>query len=196
MPRRSVDHLERKHQIITTALKIANEEDWEEVTMRRIGAEMNLSLPNLYRAFTCKEEIMQEVARRGFQILLENSRHINESSLHSLLSKYFHLYYRFGRDNKAMYQAMYGLNGVKSFQEQRLPESLAVSKFFEQALRPFCPDLHRDATTRMLIDIAWSQLHGFICLSELKYITNVESRIKQMVEFFYQNILSLSVQDT
>lgn len=60
-----------RHQLLDAALRIANEQSWEAVTIRRIAESVAYTTTIVYSHFDSKEALLQALSDRGFTQLYE-----------------------------------------------------------------------------------------------------------------------------
>ncbi len=69
--RRERDRQELRQAILDAARKIAASEGWPAVTIRRVAEKIEYSPPVIYEHFASKEDIVIELLREGFRVLLQ-----------------------------------------------------------------------------------------------------------------------------
>jgi len=63
-----------QERIISEAIDLAKEDGWNKVTVRAIAGRLKYQPPVLYQFFKNKEELLQMIAARGFDLLTANMR--------------------------------------------------------------------------------------------------------------------------
>lgn len=189
--------LEMQNLILEISEKIAESEGWESVTMRRIASEIDKSLPIVYRHFTAKEEIIDIVAQRGYKKLGSLLYKIEESdaSLNERVFSYFSTYCHFAIDNPAIYQAMYGMNGIATFQENQTEEGKLIYKFFLERLLPHYTNKGGINSAKLLLNLVWSTLHGYVSLANLDRMDYSREYIDKLVGIFTDMVLTYLKKD-
>ncbi len=178
--RRLRNKQKQRADILTAAISFANEFGWEGVTMRRISERIEYTLPVIYTHFKSKDEIIQTVAGDGFRELakvLEKSfiKGSSQEKLRSIVTAYID----FALNNRILYEAMYGLNGVQSIlQDNRLDEGEKL--FFEilSQIKDSIPTVKTDLQAETILKILWSQLHGLVTLHYIGLIDNSNTGLK------------------
>lgn len=165
-----------KKKILTVAKKIAVKDGWDGVTIRRIAAEIQYSLPVIYSHFKDKAEIIFLISEEGYEKLSESIQQIDEKQETDVKTKaveYANAYFNFGIENIAVYQAMYG----ESFAYKRVSTkgeelyNAVVDKFQGMVTDP-------SATLNMI----WSNLHGLVSLVHLQKISADQIKNQAYIE--------------
>ncbi len=92
-----------KEQILEIAWNICNTESWKKVNMRLVADKAGVSSTAFYRHFKSKTDLKAELMRKGFEILFEGMKDINNNFL-----SYGAHYIRFGLDYPHIYDLMFG----------------------------------------------------------------------------------------
>lgn len=160
--RKSRERAEREIRIIATARKIAEQEGWEAVTIRRLAQDIEYSQPVIYSHFTNRDAIVGAVALEGFGEIAEVlhkaacSAAAPEAALRAVASAFLD----FAFTRTALYEAMFilpsGLRFARSDTPQQLRKTFAA---LSAVIAPFCEDVEAAAET------FWASLHG---LAELE----------------------------
>src|SRR5882672_7396271 len=72
--RRERERLQMRGRLLDAARRIASEEGWQAVTIRRIADRLEYSSPILYQHFSGKDALLWELVREGFRELTERLR--------------------------------------------------------------------------------------------------------------------------
>jgi AcrR family transcriptional regulator len=162
--RRERERAARRRLIITTARKLAEAEGWDAVTTRRLSTEIEYSQPVLYKHFAGMEQIADAIAIDGFGELADVTRaaRLRAGTASDALTRVAHAYLDFGRDNPAVYDAMFTRATTLRFAAQDTPPQLeAAFAELRQAVGLVADQQDADALTEVL----WAALHGLVALS-------------------------------
>ncbi len=167
---RSVNSELRK-KILAEAIGIVYREGPKSVTMRSLAEKLGYSAATIYLHFENKEELLQEIALHGFDVLteaMEPASEIEEPA--AALSEALHRYIAFGVEHGELYRLMFEEIGPEPLRAQLTPEEEA------RATRPW--NIGRDIYARGMengifkpgdpdleASIGWALLHGFVQLS-------------------------------
>ncbi len=162
--RRERERAARRRLIITTARKVAESEGWDAVTTRRLSTEVEYSQPVLYKHFAGMEQVADAVAIDGFVELADVIRaaRSDTETARDNLARVAHAYVDFGRDNPAVYDAMFARATTLRFAAQDTPPQLtAAFAELRQAVDPVGDEQDVDALT----EVFWAALHGLVTLT-------------------------------
>ncbi|MEI6728660.1 MAG: TetR/AcrR family transcriptional regulator [bacterium] len=175
--RRERHKVKLRESILKAAEKIAAKGGWDDVTMRRIADEIEYTLPVIYTYFKSKEEIISNIADRGFaqlQIELEEVYTKFQKDTKQLIAEMFLTYVHFSQTKKAFYQAMYGLTGVSSFTEGDPQEGSKLFNYVYDIVNGITSDKKAKINNPWKeTKFVWATLHGLITLD---YINRVEDK--------------------
>jgi AcrR family transcriptional regulator len=109
--RRERERHEMQRAILEAAHDIAIREGWEAVTIRRVAEKIEYSPPTIYEYFESKEQIVVELLRDGFRLLLEDMRAARDAHAdpEAALLAMGLAYWDFAWKHPALYQGMNGL---------------------------------------------------------------------------------------
>jgi AcrR family transcriptional regulator len=158
------DRQTRRAQIVSAARRIAEQEGWSNVTVRRLSDEISYSQPVLYSHFENREAIVAAVAVEGFQELglaMEKARLRGKrvSSLESVAN----VYLEFAAASPALYEAMFTLILSVPFGDPATPPELRFA--FSQL-----QELFRESgpKSEVFAELFWASLHGLADLTRTR----------------------------
>lgn len=176
------DRQARGAQIISAARRIAEQEGWPSVTVRRLSEEIAYSQPVLYSHFGSREGILTAVAVEGFQelgVALEKARKHGkrDNPVESVAAAYL----GFAASSPALYEMMFSLHLSVPFGEAATPPELRFA--FSQILGLF---EGRSAKPEILSELFWASLHGAAELTRTRRFPprRQRERVKTLVELF------------
>jgi AcrR family transcriptional regulator len=155
--RKARERDEREQRIRQAARRIASDEGWNAVTIRRLAEEIEYSQPVIYSHFKSRDAIVSAVAVEGFGQMAELLRAAQASSSDQRLAleNVATAYVDFALRQSALYEAMLVLSGGLHFAQ---PDAQAELRDAFDALAsvvaPFCREV--EAATETL----WAALHG------------------------------------
>ncbi len=160
----------RHRPIIGTARRLAESEGWDAVTTSQLSDEIEYSQPVLYTHFANMEQLAQAVAVDGFGELAQTLRTARSGAATptDALRQLAHAYIDFGRQNPALYDAMFTRATTLYFAaDDTLPQLVAAFAELHDTVAVYSAD--RDPDT--LAEVLWSALHGLVTLSRTHPIT-------------------------
>jgi AcrR family transcriptional regulator len=162
--RRTRESGNRHRLILSAARRLAEAEGWDAVTTRRLSTEIEYSQPVLYKHFAGMEDIAEAIALEGFAELADALRaaRIGADTNQGPLGPIARAYLIFGRDNPALYDAMFVRATRLRFAADDTPAPL-LAAFAELRDGIAAVADGRDADT--LTELLWAALHGLITLA-------------------------------
>lgn len=79
--RREREKQELRQAILTAAYEIAEDEDWQAVTIRKVAERIEYSPPTIYEHFGSKEELLLELRRTGYRHMIAAMQSIDRTSI-------------------------------------------------------------------------------------------------------------------
>ncbi len=176
------DRQARRAQIINAARRIAEQEGWSNVTVRRLSDEISYSQPVLYAHFGSREGILTAVAIEGFQELgqvLEKAR--TRAKPGKALAPVAVAYLEFATLSPALYEVMFSLRLSIPFGDPATPPELHFA--FSQLLELF--EGH-NSKPEVMAELFWASLHGIAELTRTRRFppSRQKERIKEFVKLF------------
>jgi AcrR family transcriptional regulator len=181
--RKERQRAERYELILAAALKLAEAEDWDAVTTRRLAGLIDYSQPVLYSHFKGKADIVAAVATRGFEELATRlktaaSRGAGDPDV---LREVCAAYLDFARARPVVYEAMFVLPTKIKFASETTPPALRAA--FAALVAALGPDREQ---SDVLAEVLWSALHGLVVLAQSGRIpaAAAEARLNILVHKF------------
>ncbi|MGN8025223.1 TetR/AcrR family transcriptional regulator [Microbacterium sp. 22242] len=160
-PRRT-DTAARSRAIVEAARRVAEEEGWPAVTVRRLAGEIGFSQPILYRCFPRgRDEIVEEVMIDGFRAM--GATLADPAADDDPLAHLVDAYLAFARAHPALYQAMFEARTAIVFASEATPPPLrdAFAPFLRAASAGTGGEQAGDGLDRVVrAELLWSLLHG------------------------------------
>jgi AcrR family transcriptional regulator len=169
----------RRAQILNAARRIAEQEGWSSVTVRRLADEISYSQPVLYTHFANREGILTAVAIEGFHeigLVLEKARRRADPVV-SVATAYL----EFAASSPAVYEVMFSLKLGVPFDAPGTPAELRFA--FSQLLELFEGKSPKPA---VVAELFWASLHGIAELMRTKRFPPIrqKERVRALVELF------------
>ncbi|QHS63796.1 TetR/AcrR family transcriptional regulator [Chitinophaga agri] len=161
---------EIRANILDAAFKLAKDNGWEAVSMRKIATMISHTAPVIYDYFQNKEAILKELSRAGFQQL--TARMTEAQQLHEQpeqqLEAVWAAYLDFSQVEKEYYQLMFGLGVPVSANHTTLPEIAEPLALVQQVIRQsaVAEQLSEEEVVRRSW-LQWSVVHGLTALGSL-----------------------------
>lgn len=176
------DRQARREQILRVARRIAEQEGWSHVTVRRLSDEISYSQPVLYAHFGSREGILDAVALEGFTELglaLEKAR--KRAKPDTEVEAVAAAYVQFATSSPALYEVMFLLSLNIPFADAETPPELHFA--FEQLMELF---KRQGTKADVLSELFWAGLHGIVELTRTKRFprSRQKARVKTLVELF------------
>jgi len=153
-PRPAPDLDLRREQITRLTRDVAEGEGWAAVTMRRLSAELGVTQPVLYSAFTGRQALIDAVALDGFAALTTALEAAPATPLARMSA-----YLDFAAAHPHTYEAMFSMPSELRFAEDtHEPLTRAFA-----AIREAFPASDND-TDDVRAEVVWSTLHGLATL--------------------------------
>jgi AcrR family transcriptional regulator len=161
----------RRDQIIRAARELAESEGWAAVTMRRLAAQLGVTQPVLYSAFTGRQALIDAVALSGFTEIAEALEAVDAEPMARMRA-----YLEFAVARPHMYEAMFSMPSGLGFGTGNAPEPLrrAFAAIHEAFPGP-------DDTRA---EVAWATLHGLATLQMSG--RQPEARVQSRLEHAYR----------
>jgi AcrR family transcriptional regulator len=174
---------EREDRIVSAARAIAEADGWPAVTVRRLADAIGYSQPVLYGHFPDgRDGIVRAVALDGFERLtavLEAAP--RSASRAKRVRAVVQRYTRFGRDNPAVYEAMFSLPTDLGFATSAAPAPLRRAfAAIQRALVDSANDPETDT------ELLWSAMHGLVDLERHTRLraSHEHARLRLLTERF------------
>ncbi|MFS2187267.1 TetR/AcrR family transcriptional regulator [Mucilaginibacter sp. Mucisp84] len=163
---------ETRINILDASLRIAIEEGWQSLSMRKIADAIEYTPPVIYEYFNNKEAILLELTRRGYLILskdIQAARNKHDLPASQLEAMWL-AYWDFAFANQELYQLMFGVQincccGVV----EELPESKSPLNQFREVILSLMNSANPSPDVICLKYYTfWSVVHGLISINILK----------------------------
>jgi len=191
--RRERERQELRQAILAAARKLAGQEGWQAVTIRKVAERIEYSPPTIYEHFASKEAILLELMRDGYRMLLADMRQATDA-LNDPEARVLGLaraYWEFAWRHPEMYQVMHGLGGVPFCTDTAaikaagspLVEADAVFDYTLAALSSLAPQFTSiPCELESAVMILWATLHGLVALTMADRVFGGREHAEQLLE--------------
>lgn len=180
--RKHRDKQARRALILGAARRIAEDEGWPNVTVRRLSDEVSYSQPVLYAHFGSRAGILDAVAIEGFReigLALEKAR--TGARRGNPVGAVAAAYLEFAASSPALYEVIFTLGLRVPFDDAATPPELRFA--FSQLVELF---RERSPKPELTSELFWASLHGIAELTRSARFPPVrqKERVKALVELF------------
>lgn len=160
----------RRAEILAAAERIFVEHGYDGATIRKIADEVGLSSTALYMHFSDKGEILQEICRQAFELMLGATREITQAhaSPEERLRAILDSYVNFGFSNPNAYRLIYltrpieARDGAESAAQQLGPELFGTIVSVLQDVA--AEGRLRSGDPQQAATVFWAGVHGIVSL--------------------------------
>lgn len=185
--RKEREKAEREKRIVSAARRLAEQDGWASVTVRRLAQEIEYSQPVLYAHFENRDAIVGAVALEGFGELAPTlqSSVLHDATAAEAMENVANAYLQFAFDRPALYEAMFVLPSGLRFAKSDTPQALRDTfRAMMAVVEPFCAD------AEVATEAFWATLHG---LAELERHGRIRAafrkeRVRTIVGMFSSGI--------
>ncbi|WP_150460211.1 TetR/AcrR family transcriptional regulator [Nesterenkonia ebinurensis] len=153
----------RQERIIEHARGIAESEGWAAVSTRRLAQQIDHSQPVIYQHFRSREHLVAAVVTQGFVELTSLIREASAAAGGGL-EQLCWSYLDFGRQNPALYEAMFTRPTHLRFAQEDTPAELRESfEALAEVIVRAAGD-RADEDVAALTELFWATCHGLTSL--------------------------------
>lgn len=170
-----------RESLLTAAGKIAREEGWSAVTIRRVAEVIEYTPPIIYEYFANKAALLGELQAQGFALLAAAVRKAGaqETNANERILRLSDVYISFAYDQPELYQLMHGWNSAEVSLDQTLSGATLIADIVQNSFESWASEqqvvLPDPAAA---VEIGWGLLHGLISIEMLGRIGGGEERVK------------------
>ncbi|MFJ5739792.1 TetR/AcrR family transcriptional regulator [Streptomyces microflavus] len=174
----------RQRLIVATARELAEEQGWDAVTTRRLAERIEYSQPVLYSHFRGKREIIGAVALEGATEMAAAVRAAASAAAtpRARVTALALAYLDFAERHRAVYDAMFQLDGGLAFAQEDTPEPLqdAFAALLESLGEVAGDGVH----PALFTEVFWAALHGLATLTRAGRLPpgDAERRVELLVD--------------
>ena len=191
------NHGNLKEEMISSACIICEANGHDNMSLRSIAKEANVSQTAPYRHFETKESLLAEVSKRGFEELTDRMKlAISKGNIKSANDKFLEMglaYLEFGLEKRKTYDLMHS----PIIDKVQFPELLnaAQGAFDElvQILKELYPGISEDALGKKCIKF-WAMMHGLVGLLDMKIDPDVGSNAGDAMSIVKEDFRSFLVE--
>ena len=190
-------HGNLKEVIISKALEILKKDGYESLSLRKLASEINVSVAAPYRHFKDNEELLSEIAIKGFELLKENLEEIINKYKGKFLKQFQEAgiaYVEFAIQNEELFRVMYGNKIKHHSKHERLKQKGEESFQVLYNIIKNCQEKNilKKKNTDSIVLAAWSLVHGLSILIVEKQLnfsnlnkSNLRNQVIQLQKELY-----------
>lgn len=170
-----------RESILTAAGKIAREEGWSAVTIRRVAEVIEYTPPIIYEYFANKVALLGELQAQGFALLAAAVRKASaqETNANERILRLSDVYISFAYGQPELYQLMHGWNSAEVSLDQTLSGATLVADIVQNSFESWASEQQVVLPDpAAVVEIGWGLLHGLISIEMLGRIGGGEERVK------------------
>lgn len=190
---RKIRHKEEvKTSIIDAAWATMQREGWQALSIRKIAAAIEYSVPVIYDHFENKEAILLELRKIGFRRLNKHLKDAKEKIDRPELQieAIGKAYLKFALNNKNYYQLMYGLGMPIYGIAEDIPElNILTRMVMEPVEKLVAGSKNANADAVLKLQAFWCMLHGIVSLNIFTG-TNKRNTSQQVFEDFISTFIA------
>lgn len=198
MPRASLNEAqiaETREKILDTAAQIINDEGFQALSMRKIGARAGMTAANIYNYYAGKDEINIAIRLRAGMLLYEDllGAWEREGPLSDRVWDMIQAYLRFGLLKPSYYAIMFdmplpkyanyvgtSLENLARREKESSEQSIALMMRCTLALK--AAGFHIPGDPELFMTLVWGQLHGLVSLYNNQLLAEMVADPEQAVE--------------
>jgi AcrR family transcriptional regulator len=183
--RRQREQQELKRRILETAQEIARTKGWRSVTLREIADRIDYTHAALYSYFANKEQLLLEILREGFHLLLADLSRATQGATTPLdaFRRFVLAYWTFAWRNPELYRLMYGLDGLPFGVAETWTEGTQIGEAAAIVIKNLLEEQGKPVEQiDAKVFLFWSTLHGLISLSMLGRLAGSPHDLTPLVE--------------
>jgi AcrR family transcriptional regulator len=182
--RKERERAERERLIVATARELAERQGWDAVTTRRLAECIEYSQPVLYSHFRGKREIIGAVALQGATEMATAMRAAAAAvdGPRERVAALARAYLDFAARNRAVYDAIFELDGGLAYAQEDTPEPLKDA--FAALLESLGQVAGDGVDPGLFTEVFWASLHGLATLTRTGRLLpqDTERRVELLVD--------------
>jgi AcrR family transcriptional regulator len=185
-----------KEQIRNAILEVASEiiitEGIENLTIRKIAAAIDYSIPTVYEYFLNKEALVHELQKEWLKKMQEVIQIIHAQEDNSILAleKIAEAYFYYAQMKPAFYSAVMGLDRGSMDQSPSYPELHTIRTILKEILYQAKSDvLSSQEELENRVDLLRCILHGVVSLMLVNKIKGGEARAFDLMKQAIKNLI-------
>ncbi len=172
-----------KEQLLLAARRLAAEQGWSAVTIRRLAERLDYASPILYQHFDGKDGLLRALVIVGFEQIAQELRRAAEAPLDRRLDALAQAYWDFAFSAPELYQAMNGLDGVPFGTSETPDAARDAFTVFRGALESIATGSGtRLAEPDDAVVAVWAFLHGTVTLAMSHRIAGGPERARRILD--------------
>ena len=178
-----------RERILTTAVDLARQDGWKNLSMRRIADELDYTTPALYYHFKSKDDLIVELQSRGWSALLGKMNEIDEPDPVARLEAIARTYVDFAFVETELFMTMFGLGGVSCESNVAPPAAKAVSAIVNDTCAMIFTHEISPAVMEDEVDVFWASVHGAVTLAMTGNLEGGQPRAQSLARIVIERTL-------
>ena len=178
-----------RERILSTAVDLARQEGWKNLSMRRIADELDYTTPALYYHFKSKDDLIVELQSRGWSALLKKMTEIDEPDPVKRLEAIARAYVDFAFFETELFMTMFGLGGVSCESEVAPPAAKDVSAIVNETAAAIFTGVVPPAAMEDEVDVFWASVHGAVTLAMTGNLEGGQPRARSLAQVVIERTL-------
>jgi AcrR family transcriptional regulator len=178
-----------RERILCTALDLARQEGWKNLSMRRIADELDYTTPALYYHFKSKDDLIVGLQSRGWSALLQKMGGIDEPDPVRRLEAIGRAYVDFAFVETELFMTMFSLGGVSCESNMAPPAAKAVSAVVNDTAAAIFTHEVPPAVMEDEVDVFWASVHGVVTLAMAGNLEGGQSRARSLAQVVIERTL-------
>lgn len=157
-----------RHRTIEVVQRLALEEGWSSVTVRRVAEEIEWSPPKLYRLFGSKEGLVDVVKEHAHLLLLDRMQHARSTArdAHDGVLAVARAHAAFACDAPALFEVLYSLRAAPTGTGIKSEAAMACFGVLLETVASADPAVAGDAVAlKRATHTFWAALYGVAALA-------------------------------
>ena len=195
MKKTDYHHGNLKEEFLTIAFAFIHREDVDKLTLKVLSDATGTSRSAIYRHFSSKDALMEEIIRRGFELFDSVTSPTLLDSKTPLLDRFYNtskIYIAWAKENPNLYRLLFGRKyayireEILSIKEESCDAFGALKKAVEEGQKEGI--LKQEDSLRQSV-VIWASLHGLSSLI-IDGFLEVEEISDQLVDDMFKSLLA------
>ena len=195
MKKTDYHHGNLKEEFLTIAFDFIHTEDVDKLTLKVLSDATGTSRSAIYRHFSSKDALMEEIIRRGFELFDSVTSPTLLDSKTPLLDRFYNtskIYITWAKENPNLYRLLFGRKyayireEILSIKEESCDAFGALKKAVEEGQKEGI--LKQEDSLRQSV-VIWASLHGLSSLI-IDGFLEVEEISEELVDDMFKSLLA------
>ena len=187
--KKNYHHGNLKEELVSKGLQILKEDGIESLSLRKLALELKVTVGAPYKHFKDNEELLSEIAVKGFELLKEKLEDVIKKYPNQFLKQFQEAgisYVEFAFENEEIFRLMYGskikdhskYENLKKIGDESFKVLYSIVKKCQEK------EILKKANTDSIVLAAWSLVHGLSILiidKQLNFSIFDKSEIRKLI---------------